>query len=232
MNQLSDMLDATNKAAPKSVAEQAYRLLRADIIWGKLEPGAPLRSDVLRKRYDVGISPLREALSRLATERLVTSSSQRGFRVAPIDKPTIIDISETRLLIECQALTRSIERGDVDWETRVVSTHHALSRVPVPTAPGPIADEWAMRHRDFHMALLSACGSDWMMYLSGLLFDQAERFRIVRAVKPQQANTVRDPAKEHQEIVEAVLARDAERAKSALSQHYQATTDIVLADLE
>lgn len=217
--------------APKTVAEEIYLRLRSDIVWGKLEPGAPLRSDNLRKTYEVGISPLREALSRLAAERLVTSSGQRGFRVASIDKASIIDTSETRLIIECAALERSIDRGDIDWETRVVAAHHALSRVAVPKAQGHDAEVWTMRHRDFHLSLLSACGSDWLIHLAGLLFDQAERFRIVRALRGWGTSSERDPAREHQEIVDAVLDRDAARAKAALRKHYQTTTDLALADL-
>lgn len=218
--------------SPKTVSEQAYRALRSDIVWGKLEPGAPLRSDELRRRYEVGISPLREALSRLATERLVTAAGQRGFRVAPMDEASIIDISETRLVIECAALRSSIEKGDVDWETRVVAAHHALRRATVPSSPGSEAEIWTSRHRDFHLALLSACNSEWQLYLAGLLFDQAERFRIVRAIKTTKSQTRRDPAKEHQAIVDAALDRDAPSAEAALRMHYQTTTDLVLDSLK
>ena len=232
MKQPIGQFEASNIGAPKTVSEKAYRILRSDIVWGKLKPGAPLRSDELRRKYDVGISPLREALSRLTTERLVTSAGQRGFSVAPIDESTVIDISETRLVIECAALKRSIERGDVDWETRIVAAHHALSRASIPISQGPEAEIWAARHREFHMSLLSASDSEWMMYLAGLFFDQAERFRIVRALTAESTDTERDPLREHQAIVDAVLERDAARAEETLRRHYQTTTDFVLASLK
>lgn len=214
--------------APKTIAESVYRKIRSDIIWGVFAPGAPLRSDDLRKRYDAGISPLREALSRLASERLVTSSGQRGFRVAPIDADSVVDITETRLVIECAALKRSIEIGNVEWETRIVATHHALSRVPFPTSQGPEAEVWTAKHKAFHMALLSACQSEWQLYLADLLFDQAERFRILRAVETATSGNKRDPAKEHQQIVDAVLERDVERSISALENHYRVTMNMAL----
>jgi GntR family transcriptional regulator, carbon starvation induced regulator len=69
---------------PRTVAESIYQRLRQDILWGRFAPGSPLRSDELRSRYDVGISPLREALTRLTSERLVTSIGQRGFRIPPL----------------------------------------------------------------------------------------------------------------------------------------------------
>ena len=220
--------DSQIEDEPKTVTESVYRKLRSDIIWGVLAPGEPLRSDALRKTYDVGISPLREALSRLTSERLVVSSSQRGFRVAPMSAESVIDITETRLLIESDALRRSIETGNVEWESRVVAAHHALSRVPIPASQGSQAEVWTRRHKAFHMALLSACGSEWQLYLADLLFDQAERFRILRAVKTAAAGAQRDPAKEHQRIVDAVLDRDVARSIAALQKHYRVTMEMAL----
>ena len=85
--------------APRTVTEATYQRLRQDIIWGRLPPDTPLRSDELRAAYAVGISPLREALSRLVAERLVTAIGQRGFRVAPLTPDDVMDVTETRLVI-------------------------------------------------------------------------------------------------------------------------------------
>src|SRR5580700_3759218 len=113
---------------PRTVAESTYQRLRQDILWGRFAPGSPLRSDELRARYDVGISPLREALTRLSSERLVTTVGQRGFRVAQLTAYDVEDTMATRLVIEGEALARSMERGDIAWETSVVAAFHALSR--------------------------------------------------------------------------------------------------------
>ncbi|MEC7760597.1 MAG: GntR family transcriptional regulator [Pseudomonadota bacterium] len=228
MTNVSGQLDAGGLPPPKTIAEAVYRRLRSDIIWGVLAPGAPLRSDTLRKSYDAGISPLREALSRLASERLVISSGQRGFRVAPIGRADVIDIMETRLVIEGAALTTSIETGDVAWETRIVASYHTLSRVPFPKSQGPEAEVWTAHHKAFHMALLSASQSEWQNYLADLLFDQAERFRILRAVKIAEEPNPRDPAKEHQKILESVLDRDVKASLEALRAHYNVTKDMAL----
>lgn len=212
----------------KTIGESVYRRLRSDIIWGKLPPGAPLRFDELRKRYAAGITPLREALSRLTSERLATSSGQRGFRVAPIGADSVVDVTETRIVIESAALKKSIEVGDVNWETRVVATHHSLSRMPIPARQGSDNETWSTRHKGFHMALLSACGSEWQMHLANLLFDQAGRFRILRAKSSANSNEGRNPAEEHQNIFEAALDRDADACVSALAAHYRATMNMAL----
>ena len=105
-------------------------------MWGWPCAGSALRSDELRARYNVGISPLREALTRLDSERLVTSVGQRGFRVAPLTAYDVEDTMTTRIVIEREALARSIEKAISRWETAVVAAFHGLSRNPIPKEPG------------------------------------------------------------------------------------------------
>jgi GntR family transcriptional regulator, carbon starvation induced regulator len=222
-------IDPDSNGAPRTIAESIYRRIRQDILWMQLAPGSPLRSDELRARYKVGVSPLREALTRLAAERLVTAVGQRGFRVAPLTAYDVEDTLMTRLVIEREALTRSIENGDITWETAIVAAFHALSRNPVPKAPGAATEDWAAHHRQFHMALLSACGSRWHMELAGRLFDQAERHRMLRVKFGPPQKLKRDIVREHQQIFDAVLSRDVKASIRALEKHYKATADQVVA---
>jgi DNA-binding GntR family transcriptional regulator len=217
--------------APRSVAEAVYHAIRQDIVWGRLSANAPLRSDELRKKYQVGISPLREALSRLVGERLVTTVAQRGFRVAALSAGDVLDIMETRLVIERAALSRSIQAGDIAWEREVVASYHAMSRIAIPTGPGPSAELWKRFHRQFHMALLGASGSRWQVELSGHLFDHAERYRAVRAVIVPRPKLIRDIGTEHKRLFDAVLSRNVRAALKALDHHYRATAESVVAAL-
>jgi GntR family carbon starvation induced transcriptional regulator len=223
--------DPDQDGLPRTIAESIYRRIRQDILWMQLAPGVALRSDELRSRYNVGISPLREALTRLASERLVTSVGQRGFRVAPLTVYDVEDTMTTRIVIERDALTRSIENGDIGWETAVVAAFHALSRDPIPKQPGAATEIWALHHRQFHMALISACGSRWQMELAGLLFDQAERHRMLRVKFAPQKKLKRDTVREHKQIFDAALARDVAAAVRALERHYEATAKQVIAVL-
>ncbi|MBY3592388.1 FCD domain-containing protein [Rhizobium bangladeshense] len=216
---------------PATVAEAVYRKLRSDIVWGALPPGSRLRSDHLRVTYGVGVSPLREALSRLAAERFVTSIGQRGFRVAPIDEATVRDVTETRIIIEREALRYSILSGELKWETSVVGAFHALSRCPLPSAAGEGAETWAGYHRAFHMQLLAGSRSAWQQDIASQLFDQSERFRVLLLQRPVGLGAARDIATEHKEIVDAVLARDVDGAISALERHYWSTAQHVISVL-
>ena len=90
------MTNATAEIAPgrkteaKTLAAQVYEKLREDIVAGHLEPGSKLKLEQLLSKYSVGMSPLREALSRLVGDMLVTSQGQRGFRVAPLSLTQIL----------------------------------------------------------------------------------------------------------------------------------------------
>lgn len=223
------LLDET---APRTLAEKIYRQLRADIVWGRLSPGARLRVDELRQTYSIGISPLREALFRLSSEELVIASGQRGFRVAPLDVEDVRDTMETRLVIECEALVRSIDFGDVSWEASVVAAYHKLTSLQAPSTTEASAEQWTKYHRDFHMALISSCRSRWLMTFAGLLFDQAERHRIVAIRYRDQLPDTRNAASEHKELLDATLARKKAEATEILTRHYRATADNVIGLIE
>jgi DNA-binding GntR family transcriptional regulator len=222
---------ADQNGGPRTIAESIYRRLRQDVLWGRFAPGAPLRSDELRAHYNVGISPLREALTRLASERLVTSVGQRGFRVAPLTAYDVEDTMRTRIVLERDALARSIENGDIAWETAVVAAFHTLSRNPIPRETGSATEGWAVHHRQFHLALISACGSRWQMELAALLFDQAERHRMLRVKFAPQKKLKRDTVREHRQIFDAALSRDVKAAVRALEKHYEATAKQVISVL-
>src|SRR5215510_15154545 len=113
---------------PATVAESAYARLRTDILDGTLSPGMKLKLEALRDRYDVSVNTLRETLSRLAADGLVEAEGQRGFTVVPATLADLIDITETRRLLECHAAKLSVERADLEWESRLVAAYHKLSK--------------------------------------------------------------------------------------------------------
>jgi GntR family transcriptional regulator, carbon starvation induced regulator len=208
------------EAAPveaATIADAVFARLRTDIVAGRFKPGEKLRLDRMRALYGAGISPVREALSRLAADGLVVLESQRGFRVRPASIADLNDIAATRIRIETAALALSIEHGDDAWEARVVSAHHVLAKLD-PTRIGEPGRrvEWEARHREFHASLIAACGSPWLLHFSGLLWDQFDRYRRLARFsgRPQ-----RHLAGHHRGLVEAVKARKARGATRILAEH-------------
>ncbi len=208
------------------MATSVYDRIRRDILTGTLSPKKKLRTDELRELYEAGNSPIREALNRLSSDGFVVREEQRGFHVASVSKVELQELVKTRCWIEETALRQSIMNGDTDWEEQLVLAYHRLVRVPrfgddANYARNP---KWDGLHRAFHMALISACGSRWLMGFCEQLNDQSDRYRQLAVAASFPA---RDPKEEHAAIYEAAIDRDADKAVSLLCAHYQRTAAII-----
>ncbi|MEB6590013.1 FCD domain-containing protein [Pseudomonas asiatica] len=211
----------------RTMASQLEARVREDIINGHLAPGSRLRLKELAEHYEAGVIPLREALSRLATSGFVSSEDQKGFSVGRISAEEIIDITNTRQLIECQALAESIRHGDLEWESQLIAAHHRLDRLPIVEGPERLMKpEWEKAHEAFHQALIANCRSPWLLRLSQMLRDQTSRYRMLSVHYNDSAT--RDVPGEHRELLDAAIARDVEKACALLSLHYETTTRSVL----
>lgn len=211
-----------------TLASSVYEKLRNDIMAGELKPGERLRSDLLRDRYEVGNSPMREALNRLAADGLVSREDQKGFRVADASRDALLELVKTRCWMEEVAVRQSIANGGTEWEEQLVLSFHRLSRTPRSSSEGGYANnpDWELRHRDFHLSLISGCGSKWLIGFCDQLNDQAERYRQL-AVK--KAYPKRNELDEHREIFDAAIDGRADDAIARLNAHYSRTVDIILA---
>lgn len=203
--------------------------IRDDIISGALPPESKLRLKDLATRYDAGVIPLREALSRLAMTGFVRVEDQRGFSVTGISVDELNDITMTRRRIETDALRNAIANGDVEWEGRILSSFHRLSKLAMksPGTSPALNREWEEAHDNFHEAILSGCTSRWLIHFARILRDQTARYRHLSV--SNETGDLRDVASEHKAIVDAILARDVELSCELLSKHFQMTTQLVLA---
>jgi DNA-binding GntR family transcriptional regulator len=199
-----------------SIADRAYGRIRADIVFGRLSPGARLRLDRLADVYGASVSTLREILSRLSSEGLVIAEGQRGFRVASVSPAGFEDVAAMRLLLETYALPLSFSAGDLEWESRVVAAHHKLAFMERRMLAGDQKDTelWKRYDREFHQSLIEACGSQTLLHLYGGVFDQYLRYQMVAVVFRGEI-----AAEEHRTLLDCVLTRNADRACAVLTQH-------------
>ena len=213
--------------ASASRTSQIYEALKQELLDGRHPPRSKMFIDQIAERFGVSLGAVREALARLTSDRLVLAEPQRGFTVAPVSAEDLIDLTAVRIDIETRCLRRSILRGNLEWEGRLLDAWHQLSRTPA-RLPGEsnINPSWTRLHTRFHDDLIAACDSRWWLRLRDELFIQAERYR--RMVAPH-AGIARDVDAEHKEILDFVLQRDANRACAALADHLQKTADILLA---
>ena len=206
---------------PKTLVESAYRNLRRDIIEGRLIPGEKLRIEHIKDNYGVGAGTLREALSLLISDSLVISQGQRGFRVAPASLEDFGDITETRVMLECEALRQSIALGDDAWEGELLAAFHRLSKAEEKLPGNGNREEWEERNRIFHEILIAACPSQWIKRFLTILYYQAERYR--RLTLQYKELLPRNIHAEHEALFKAVLGRDADLACQLLAEHIRFT---------
>jgi DNA-binding GntR family transcriptional regulator len=131
-----------------SVGESAYRRIRHDIIFGRLAPGSRLRLERLKDAYAASVSTLREILYRLSSQGLVLAEGQKGFEVAPVSQRHFRELAAMRELLEGHAMAKSFAQGDMEWEARVVSTHHKLARKEQQMLAGNRAEAEAWKRYD------------------------------------------------------------------------------------
>lgn len=210
-----------------SITQNTYSQLRADLLACRLAPGQKLKIDELCQRLSAGSSAVREALSRLASEGLVLTEPQRGFRVMPLDLDELRDLTNTRCQIEELCIRDSIIHGDIEWETALIAALHRLSRTPVQ-ADGDTkrySEAFGVAHTMFHEALVGACASRWLLQVRQLLCTQHERYRWLS--RPL-AKAERDLDEEHSAIAWAALDRDADATVTLMTAHLQKTASIIL----
>lgn len=198
-----------------TIGDDGHRRIRADIVLGRLRPGHKLKLDGLKESYGVSVSTLREILSRLASEGLVLAEGRRGFEVAPVSVDNLKELAELRLLLENHAMEASFARADMEWEGRVVSAHHKLAateRLMSSNIGEP--EQWKRYDSEFHRELISNCGSQVLMDTYAAVFDKYFRYQMIALNYRGE-----EPARQHQDLLDCALARDAVRAKSVLVEH-------------
>ena len=212
------------ETAPRTLIQDVYQRLRADIIHGELKPGTRLRAEHLKGLYNVSGATMREALGLLVADALVISREQRGFIVAPVSIDDFADITETRATLESYAVRMAIAQGDDEWEAGLSGAFHRLSRAEERRAEGQDEDYWEACNKKFHEALVGGFPSRWTHHFLTILYRQSERYRrIARHNAPPE----RDVHAEHVAIFEAAMARDVEAAGALIEGHIRATLGVM-----
>ena len=221
------MFSQTYMTESGSVSLDVLVRLRTAILDGRYAPEQKLPFAELQDEFHAGIGTIREALSHLVSEGLLTMDAGKGFRVAPVSLKDLGDISENRVEIEKRAIRLALEKGDDKWEVSILSAHHLLEKLEQIPLAQRLADPtaWTNIHRDFHHALLSACNSKWLLHFHRVLFDQAHRYRMLALRHRPRGQPARSG--EHRAIMEAVLARDLKLSTALSVQHILLTVEDV-----
>ena len=196
--------------------------IKARAMSGGFEEGEKLRAEILRNDYGCSASTVREALLRLSALGLVEFQEQRGFRMPMFTPERQHDITQMRIMLECEGACRSMRQGGVAWEARLNAAHHKLSHIERRIAAmGPteeLAKLWMAAELEFHQTLLSACGSDVLIEVHLQVYN---RYRQIKARADRLFAHVAENIQEHQAIVDAALSGDEATMRKRIYAHFE-----------
>ncbi len=200
-----------------TVVEMLASAIRRDISFGVLRPNQKLKITDLRQAYGGSNHSMRETLRVLSSEGVVEAINQRGFRVTSATEDDLRDILFVRLEVEKLGLTRSLERGGVAWESRVVAALHAVDRADTTVQDNPddlTALEWDEACRELSMALIADSGSPRLMNMAAQFYGQSRRSRLALLREGRIDFAARKARRDN--LQTAIIARDEASAVSAL----------------
>ena len=223
------LVNAMAGSHPDTEAYRVYEMLRRDIRSGRIEPGAPLRTNWLKETYQASTSPLREALARLNAEFYVTTEGKRGFRVTNLFFDEFVALTELRNDLEAKGLRVSIAARSENWESRVLLAHHALSKTRIDDMSDiETVEKRESHHRRFHLELLSECGSRWLLRVYDQVASHIERYRHIALRNTTFDDSYTDLVeREHRKLMEMAFQGQAEEAVSFLLAHRKRNFDQV-----
>ena len=212
-----------------TLADNACNEIRAMILTGAVAPGAPLRPAALQQELGVSPTVVREALTRLTREHIVVADAHRGFQVRPLLPDDLLDLTRVRVEVESIAIRWSVEAGDLEWESEIVSAlHRYVGTVRQSGRDTDRADVLGSAHERLHEAFVAACGSPHLLEIRARLFGAAELYRRWTRYR---TTVERDVVAEHEALAQACLARDADRAAALMTEHVERTMHLVLEHL-
>jgi DNA-binding GntR family transcriptional regulator len=197
--------------------------LRNNILSGSLAPGTRLRQEDLAARLGVSRMPVRQALSVLEREGLVKADPWRGTIVAPLERETIRDMYAFREMVERYVASTLAQRGDLD----ISALRELVEAGRKATSDGDLSRLIDLDLR-FHSRLYDAVGN---RVLVDVMRGQWAHIRRVMAVTLTFTGYRKRVWDEHAAILEAIAARDPERAGTLADNHIAAATDMVLKNL-
>jgi DNA-binding GntR family transcriptional regulator len=208
-----------DRLTASSLRDQARQVIRARIVTGDLAAGRIYSAASLAERLGVSATPVREAMLDLVAVGLVEAVRNRGFRVVAPDERDLDEIGELRLLLEAPALRLVAERaGDDD----LAALEPLLAALEAAAESGDIV-AYLTADREFHLRLLDLAGNRRLGRLVDQLRDQT---RLIGIEELAESGRLAASDREHREMLDALRARDADRAEAVMRAHVQHTRGI------
>lgn len=211
-----------------TLATQCSERLEAAILNGIFLPGQRLRSEALKDFLQTGLSPIREALAKLAERGFLLFEENKGYAVVKKTKAEVLDCMHTLTEIESLCLRFAIEHGNGAWEGSIVAALHRL-KLAETVEKAPFAD-WSASNEAFHTALVSACPLRKLLALRDRCWRQ-HRWFFALSYQLAMPEMIQANHKDHQTLAKLTLERKKELAEAALRRHITEPTAIMVEKL-
>jgi DNA-binding GntR family transcriptional regulator len=197
---------------PTSLAEKAYSAIRELIVSLELAPGAVIDERELMERLEIGRTPVREALRRLAHERLVEVYPRRGMFVTGVDVRELARLSEVRAVLEPEAARLAATRATDDDRAQIAVLLAELA------AGGSDDRELMALDERIHRTIYHAAHNDLLEATLEQYYVLALRIWVIALDRQHE---LEGAVQEHRTLLEAIRDGDAERAGETMSSHVQ-----------
>jgi len=191
----------------QSLAEQAYNLIKRDIITCALDPGLQIAQSHLVERYQMSLTPVRDALKRLEQENLVQSIPRFGYIIAPITIEDVQDIFEMRLILEKSVARLAAQRAS----QQQLETIHKSAHFTYRYQDRQSYQEFLELNAEFHTSIAFTTGNRRLSESIARLLDGMTRiFHLGLELK----DSGEEMQSEHIRLSEALVKRDADAAEA------------------
>lgn len=208
-------LDLPQFGERQNLRQQVANALRAALVAGEMRPGVLYSAPVLAEKFGVSATPVREAMLDLANEGLVEPVRNKGFRVTELSDGDLDEITQIRMLLEVPTVGEIAARCDDEMKPKVEALR-AGAREIVALAVKPDLIGYLEADRQFHLALLALAGNKHLVEVIGNL---RSRSRLYGLQQLADRGELGRSAEEHEQIVDLVLAGDAESAAALMRRH-------------
>ncbi|MEL0625375.1 GntR family transcriptional regulator [Salinibacterium amurskyense] len=199
---------------PETVAQK----LRADIIAQRDAPGSAITESAVALRFGVARPTARIAIDRLVADGILRREAHRAARVPELSYDDVLDLFDTRSIVETAAMAALAEAGAIPAEA--LAAHRALTAT----------DDFAHHDIQFHRALVAGQPSSRLTRLHELLMGEVEL--CIGQVQSAQLITAHEVAEQHQGILDAITAGDAATAERLTRDHILGARDRLLTHLD
>jgi DNA-binding GntR family transcriptional regulator len=205
------------------LGDRVYEVVYEQIMTSALLPGSELSLTRLAREMGVSLTPVRDALNRLAAEKLVVEVPRKGYFVAKLEPQDIADLMEARLIVELAAVERGVDRASAEEVAE-------MQRLVAEMANLRQRDylEYAKVDYTFHQLIVGTAKNRQLVEIHRTLgiHVYAHRIALRANATEKRASTA---VQEHQAIAQGFVSRDLAILKATVTQHIESSTRLLLA---